>query len=73
MHHIALLECGANCAMQSVLQEQVALPFHDVGEQVAEEGRILIEELIQVQLRFRGYEVVETHLCRRNLRPGALS
>ena len=62
MNHIALLKGGANGAVQTVLKEQVTLPFDDMGEQIAEIGRIFIEQVIEVQLCLCGHEIVETHL-----------
>lgn len=73
MNHIALLEGGADGAVQTVLEEQVSLPFHDVGEQIAEVGRILVEEMIEIKLGLCRHELIEPYLRGRNLRPGALS
>lgn len=73
MHRIALLERGANRTVQSVLEVQVALPIDDVGEQVAEVGRVLVKEEIEVQLRLGRHEFAEPHLRRGDLGPVALS
>src|SRR6185436_18098834 len=36
VQHVTLLECCAQCAMQAVLEVEIALPLDDVGEQVTE-------------------------------------
>jgi hypothetical protein len=45
----ALLERGAEGAVQPVLQVEVALPLHDVGEQVAVERGVLVEEGVELE------------------------
>src|SRR5689334_8151408 len=49
VHDMALLECGPEGPVQAVLEVEVVAPLHDVGEQVAEEGRVLIEECGQLE------------------------
>ena len=71
--HVALLEGGADGAVKSVLEEEFAIPFHDVGKEVAEVGRVLIEKVIQIECRLGCDEVVKANLTRRNFRPGTLS
>src|SRR5207248_7636165 len=54
----ALLERGAQRAVQPVLQVQPALPLHDVREQVAVERGVLGEQAIQGQLALGRGELV---------------
>ena len=44
VQHLALLEGGPQRAVQAVLEVEVAVPLDDVGEQVAEERRVLVEQ-----------------------------
>ncbi|CAO0836184.1 hypothetical protein SMICM17S_11048 [Streptomyces microflavus] len=45
VQHLTLLERGPDRPVQPVLQVQIALPLHDVGEQVAVERGVLGEEV----------------------------
>src|SRR3954452_23276035 len=60
-------------AMQAVLQVHVAAPEHDVGEQVAEVGRVLCEQGLQVELALGRHQLFEPHLGRCQLAPLALA
>ena len=64
MQHVSLLQGRAHGAMQTIFQIEPALPTHDMGEQVAEIGRIIVEQIRQIQLALRGGEVVEADLAR---------
>ncbi len=44
----------------------------DVGEQVAVEGGIFLEQLLQVERPLGGHQLVEADLLRRDGRPLAL-
>src|SRR4029453_2802422 len=59
-------------AVQTVLEEQLTLPAHDVREEVAEVRGVVVEERRQVKLGLGRCEVVETYLGRRDLGPCAL-
>src|SRR5882757_7674988 len=69
VEHLALLQCGADRAVEAVLQVQVALPLHDVREEVAVEGRVLGEEGLQVELALGRHELIEADRARRDVRP----
>src|SRR5690606_27461099 len=64
-----LLEGRAVGAVPPVLQVEDALVLHDVGEQVAEEGRVLGEQGVEVEGSLGGDELVEAHLARGHLGP----
>ncbi|CAM5298676.1 hypothetical protein SBADM41S_02433 [Streptomyces badius] len=66
---LALLERGADRPVQTVLQVEVALPLHDVREQVPVERGVLGEEGLQVQLALGGDELVQANRTRRDIRP----
>ena len=72
--YLALLERRPHRAVQAVLQVQVALPLHDVREEVAVEGRVLGEEGLEVELLLGRHELIEADRARRDVRPlpGAL-
>lgn len=69
MNRLALMQCRPQCAMQAVLKVVLAPPEHHVGEQVAVESGILIQQGVQVECAFGGDQLVETHLLGGNLRP----
>lgn len=73
MDHVALLQGGSYGPVQTVFEEKLAFPLDDVREQVTEVGRILIQQVVKVELSLGGYEVIEPNLRRRNLRPRTLS
>ncbi|MCW2752519.1 MAG: hypothetical protein JWR83_3629 [Aeromicrobium sp.] len=72
VEHVALLQRGAECAVESVLKEQLTLPAHDVREQVAEVRGVVVEKVLEVELGLGGGQIIETYLRRRNLSPCAL-
>lgn len=69
MENLALLKRGTDRAVQTVLQVEVALPLHDVREQVAVERRILGEEGFEVQVALGGHQLIEADRARRDIRP----
>src|SRR6266545_2135151 len=69
VQHLALLERGADGAVQAVLQVQVALPLHDVREEVAVERGVLGEQCFQVELSLGRHELIEADRARRDVRP----
>lgn len=52
--------------MQPIFKIEVALPGHDVSEQVAEERRVLFEQRLKVERALSGYQLVKAHLLRGN-------
>ncbi len=69
MDLVALLQGRAQRPVQAVLQVEAAVPLHDVREEIAVEGRVLGEELVQRQLALGGDELVQPQRTRRDLRP----
>ena len=69
MHGLTLLQRSAQSPMQAVLEVQLSSPEHDMGEQIAVEGRILFEEGFQIQRAFGGHQLIEPHLMRRDSGP----
>ena len=69
VQHVALLEGRAQGAVQAVLEVVLALPLHDVREQVAVERRVLVEQGDELQGVLGGDQLVEAHLARRHRRP----
>jgi len=59
--------------MEALFREQLALKAHLVGEQVAVEGRIGVEQLVKVEMLLGRGEVVEPYLGWRDVRPVGLS
>ncbi|VTR10506.1 heat-inducible transcription repressor [Clostridioides difficile] len=68
---VAVAQRRANGAMQSVLQVELALPPHDVGEEVAVERGVLAEEFVQGEDLGDRRQLVEPQLSRRDLGPAA--
>src|SRR5690606_14612382 len=66
---LALLQGRADGAVQAVLQVQVALPLHDVREEVAVERRVLGEQGLEVELLLGRHELIEADRARRHVRP----
>jgi hypothetical protein len=60
--HEALLEGRAQRPVQAVLQLEVPSPLHHVGEQVAEEGRVLVEQRRELEDVLGGHELVQANL-----------
>ena len=66
-----LLEGGTEGPVQAVLEVELAAPLHDVGEQVAVERGVLVEQGVEVQGVLGGHQLVEPDLARGQLGPGA--
>ena len=66
---VALLEGGAQRAVEPVLEVEVVSPLDDVGEEVTEEGRVLVEQGRQLEGVLGGDELVEPHRTRAAARP----
>ena len=69
MHGLPLLKGRAQGAMQPVLEIELPAPRHDVGEEVAIEGRVFFQERFQVQCALSGNELIQAHLVRGDSRP----
>src|SRR5262245_57157642 len=50
--------------MHAVLQVELALPLHDVWEQIAVEGRVVGEKTVQTQLPFGGDQLIQSYRAR---------
>ena len=71
VQHVALLERRPERPVQAVLEVELAAPLDDVGEQVAVERGVLVEEGGEVEGVLGGDQLVEPHLARRHLGPVA--
>src|SRR5918993_5583977 len=69
MQHVPLLERCPQRAVQAVLEVELLVPKHDVGEQVAEEGRVLVEQRRELERVLGRDQLVEPHLPRRHRGP----
>ena len=69
MHGLPLLKGRAQGAMQPVLEIELPAPRHDVGEEIAVEGRVFFQERFQVQRALSGNELIQAHLVRGDSRP----
>jgi len=66
---VALLECRAEGPVEPVLEIELAVPLHHVGEEVAEERRVLVEQSHQLEGVLRGHQLVEADRPRRQRSP----
>jgi hypothetical protein len=71
MQGVALLQGGTQGAVQPVFQVNLASPLDGVRKQVAVEGGVLVEHLVQGQLLLRRDELVEADRPWRDIRPVA--
>ena len=69
MQSRALLQSGPQGTVEAVLEIQVALPLHDVREEVAVERGVLGEQGFQVELALGRHELIEADRARRDVRP----
>lgn len=69
MHCLALLQRGAQGAMQPVFEIQLAAVGHDVGEKVAVEGGIFFKQRGEIEGSFGGDQLIESNLARRDFGP----
>ena len=60
---------GPQGAVQTVLEVERALILDHVREEIAVEGGVLGEQLVERQLPFRGDQIGEPDRARRDLRP----
>lgn len=73
VHRPALLQGGPQGAVEAVLEVVVPAPRDDVGEEIAIEGRILLQKRLEIQGSLGGNQLVESDLLRRDGRPLPLS
>ena len=66
MQHRASVQRGTQRAVQAVLEVELAVPLHDVREQVAVERRLLVEQGLEVEGALGRDEVREPDLARRD-------
>lgn len=66
MKCVPLLQRRAECAVETVLQIQLAPVGHHVGEQVAVERRVLLQQGVQIQGALRGSQLIEPYLLWRD-------
>jgi hypothetical protein len=64
MHRLPLLQGSTQRTMQTVLQVEVTAPGHHVGEQVAVEGGVLLQQRLQIKGPFGGDQLIEANLVR---------
>ena len=69
MHGLPLLQGGAQGSMQAVFEIELTAPRHDVGEQVAVERGVFLEQGFQIEGALGGDELVEAHLVWGDGRP----
>ena len=69
VEHVPLVQGRAQGAMEAVLEVQIAVPSDDVGEQVAVEGGVLVEEGVEPQRVLGRDQLVEADLARWQRRP----
>jgi hypothetical protein len=65
----ALLQGGPERAVQAVLEVEVAPPLDHVGEEVAVERGVLVEQGVELEGVLGGHQLVEPHLARGQLGP----
>ncbi len=73
MQHHPLVECGAQCPMQAILEVQLLAVFDHVGEQIAVIGGIFGQKGVEVQSSLGCDQLVQPNGTRRKLRPFPLS
>src|SRR4029078_5003535 len=71
VQHVPLLEGSAQCAVQTVLEVELAVPADDVGEQVAVERRARGGRGLEPQRVLGRDQLAEAYLTRREGGPGA--
>ena len=69
MQGLPLLQRSAQSPMKAVLQVQIALVGHDVGEEIAVERGILLKEGFEIQGSLGGDQLVQPDLMRRDRDP----
>ena len=57
-----MLKCRPHGAVQTIFEVEVAVPLDDMGEQVTEICRILVEQSLQIEVGVCGDEFVKVDL-----------
>ncbi len=73
MHGLPLLKRCPQRPVQAVLEIEVAIPGHDMGEQVAIKGRVLFEQGLQVEGPLGRHELIKPHLVGSDRGPVLLN
>ena len=63
VHGVPVLQRRPQRAVQAVLEVDLAVPLHGVREQVAVEGRVLVEQLVERELALGGGQLVQPDRC----------
>jgi hypothetical protein len=71
VQNVALLQSSSQGPVQTVFEVQVSAPPHDMGEQVAKEGGVVIKQSVELEGCLSGDQFVETNLSGRNAGPAA--
>lgn len=71
MQGATLLQRRSEGSVKALLKVELALPLDDVREQVAVEGRVLGEQLSQVEGALGGDEIGQAHLAGWHIGPVA--
>lgn len=72
MDHRALLEGGAQCAMQPVFEVELTTPVNDVWEQVAEESGVLGQQCFKIECTLDRDQLIQAKLAWRQACPHPL-
>ena len=71
MHDSALVQRGAQGAVQAVFQIELAPPANDVREKVAVERGVVRQNHLEVQHVLSGDQLIQPDRARRDMRPFA--
>jgi len=58
------VERGAQGSVQAVLEVELPLPLDDVGEEIAEERGLFVEESLEIEGALGGDQIGEAQLTR---------
>jgi hypothetical protein len=65
----ALVHCGPDSTLQSILEVQGSPVLHNEGKEIAEERGILGEESLEVEGALGGHQLIEPDRTRRKRSP----
>lgn len=69
MHRLPLLQSSPERAMQTVLEIELTAPGDDMGEEIAVEGGILLEQCFEIEGPFRRDKLIQANLVRSDRCP----
>jgi len=69
MQSPTLLKGRSQRPVEPLLEVEDAAPLDDMGKQVSVEGRVVGQQLRQVEGALGGHEVLQAHLARRDVGP----